>query len=689
MQPTSSPIPATDQKRAGYFPDDANVQPPCQFACPIHQDVRAYVGLSSLGRFREARGIVRETNPLPFICGTICAHPCESKCRREKADQPISIRALKRAALEQGRREPVIANAPKRSEKVAIVGAGPAGLTAAHDLSLMGFQVTVFEREKAAGGALSSAIPLYRLPRHVIEEDVDGIRTLGVRIETGVALGTDLTLDQLKKDGFRAVLLALGLPVSRSLNIPGIASENVYLALPFLRAVNSAGFRFKPGREVIVIGGGNVAMDVARSALRCGAERVKIACLEARHEMPAFPWEIEEAAEEGIEVNCSLGPRELLVHECDITGLGCKAVRAVFDSQGRFNPTFYEDRMSTISGNTVIIAIGQAADLQCLKGSPVQLSERGQVIYDRNTLATTDRGVFVSGEVAIGPATAVQAMASGRKAASSIAEFLSGNQVPADYDREPKELDKLADSTVEKIKRNPRVAVPMADLRKRVTNLEPVDLGYDAGMAVAEARRCLSCGAGAFRIPDKCIECLTCVRVCPYGVPVVTASNSVDIRLDQCQACGLCVGECPARAIGFRKSGEVDLPGQVELALNNMPAPKIVTFYCSFISRGKNGDSPAIPDNGIPVPCVSRVDVNTVLAAFEKGADGVVIASCEEGNCPYRNMPVWGEKRAKAAQGIMKELGLDQKRLEFHVVPSAQATQVASLAPAMAGRLKE
>lgn len=667
MQQLSSPT-LPGLKTQGYFPEDADVQPPCQFACPIHQDVRAYVAFNSLGRFGEAAEVIRETNSLPFICGTICAHPCESKCRREKADEPISIRALKRAGLEYGKHQVASPPLTKRLETVAVIGSGPAGLTAAHDLARMGFQVTVFERDKVAGGALYSAIPLYRLPRNVIQDDVDSIKSLGVQIKTGTSLGKDFTLEDLKKEGFRAVLLALGLPVSRTLEIPGMDNENVFLALPFLRAINSGNFRFKPGREVIVIGGGNVAMDVARSALRAGAVKVKIACLEAQHEMPAFPWEIEEALAEGVEVNCSLGPKELFIEQCDITGLGCKAVRAVFDARGKFNPTFYEDRLSSITGNTVIIAIGQAADLQCLKDSRVQLSERGQVIYDRDTLSTTDRGVYICGEVASGPATAVQAMASGRKAALSIARHLLGEQSPNPYANHLKELGNLTDATLEIIKRTPRVKIPAPEVVQRVKNLDPVDLGYSLEMAMVEARRCLSCGAGAFRVPDKCIECLTCVRVCPYGVPVVTGSNSVDIRVDQCQACGLCVGECPAKAIGFRKPGEINLEERIELTLKNLPddAPKVINFYCSFISLGQPVDSFPI-QNSISVPCVSRIDVNSILHAFEKGADGVVVASCKDKdeNCPYQNMPQWGERRARAARTILKELGLEEKVLLY------------------------
>ncbi len=686
MQQTKCQSPVPGSESHACFPNDASVQPPCQFACPIHQDVRAYVALSGLGRFKEASAIIRQTNPLPFICGTICAHPCETRCRREKVDQPVSIRALKRCSLEHGGDWPVTPVTPAGPFKVAIIGSGPAGLTAAHDLAQLGFLVTIFERDEMPGGALSSAVPRYRLPRHVLLQDVNNIRALGVEIRIGVSLGRDLGLEQLKRDGFAAILLAMGLPVSRSLNIPGVSHENVLLALPFLRAVNSGHFQFPPGREVIVIGGGNVAMDVARSAVRCGAAKVKLVCLEARHEMPAFPWEIEEAVEEGIEVNCSLGPKELLIEQCDVSGLQCRAVRAVFDSEGRFNPSFHEDRLSTITGNAVIVAIGQAPDVQCLKGSQVGVTERGQVVHDRDTLATTEEGVFLCGEMALGPATAVQAMASGRKAAGSIARRLLGDKAPDPHGNPPEELGEISGATALKVKRIGRLPVPAATPGERARNLDPVELGYSADGAVVEARRCLSCGAGAYRIPDRCVECLTCVRLCPYGAPVVTASSSVDIRVDQCQGCGLCVGECPAGAIGFRKPGEVDLRQQIRAALNGLAAgPRIVTFCCTLLLREKDIENDPRP-GWLRVPCVSRVDVNTMLFAFEQGADGVVVASCQDDSCPYRQTTQWAERRVKTARDSLKGLGVAADCLRYRSIPAGDYRQLELLADEMARR---
>ena len=263
------------------------IHPPCQAACPLHQGVRDYVFSIATGDFDRALAIIKETNPLPFICGTICAHPCEDDCRRNDVDEPVSIRGLKRFAVEYGRASVPPAGAQKDKGKVAIIGAGPSGLTAAFDLARRGCAVTVFDREPAAGGAVRHYIPLYRLPDEVIDRDIEEIAAQGVTFRFGVELGRDLTIEKLEQEGYQAILLALGLPVSRGLNIPGVEGEGIFYALPFLKQVKREGFKFEGSPTVIVIGGGNVAMDVARSAVRCGAGKVKVVCLESTEEMPA------------------------------------------------------------------------------------------------------------------------------------------------------------------------------------------------------------------------------------------------------------------------------------------------------------------------------------------------------------------------------------------------------------------
>ncbi|MCL0059687.1 FAD-dependent oxidoreductase [Dehalococcoidia bacterium] len=531
---------------------NASLIPPCQNACPIHQDVRGYIALMAQGRLEEAMAVIRETNPLPSICGTICAHPCEDKCRRSEIDKALAIRGLKRFVVENsGDRQVSGMPAETREEKVAIIGSGPAGLTAAHDLAMMGYRVTVFEREDTVGGAIRLAIPAYRLPTATIQRDIDAIAALGVEFRTGVELGKNLTLDGLKEEGYRAILLSTGLPESRSLPIPGVDLEGVLLALPFLKAARNGESLIRPGAEVIVVGGGNVAMDVARTARRFGAGAVRVVCLESREEMPASPWEIDEALEEGIEIDyCSQGPNRVVESEGKITGLECKACLRVFDEEGRFNPSFCEEDLTIVRGDVVILSIGQEANIDYLADMGVGLNHRGQLMCDRKTLATSRDGVFACGEVITGPGLAVEAMASARNAALAIAHYLEGT-VPTP-EPEPAVIGDLVDTVKAAVRQQERREVPLLDAEQRWDNFIPIELGYTEEMAVCEARRCLSCGAGAEWVRDKCAFCLNCVRVCPYEVPVITESGSIDIRVEQCQACGICYGACPGNAIAFK-----------------------------------------------------------------------------------------------------------------------------------------
>ena len=654
---------------------------PCQVVCPIHQNARGYLAAIAQGEFDQALHIIMEANPLPSICGTICAHPCEDKCRRGKVDKPLSIRALKRVAVEQGKgafEHP----RPKtrREQKVAIIGAGPAGLVAAHDLALMGFPVTIFEKADSPGGALGLYIPLYRLPRDTIKQDIKNIEALGVEIKTGKELGKDFTIDQLQQQGYKSILLSLGLPLSRSLPIPGIDHKDVLLALPFLSAVNNGKVKLDRSKVVLVIGSGNVAMDVARSAVRCGAGKVRIICLESKDEMPAFPWEIEEALEEGVEMQCcSLGPRQVTLKGNQIVGLNCKKVVSVFDSQKRFNPSYDETVISDIEGNMIILSIGQAGDTSCLNGSGVKLNQRGQLIYDPDSLATSREGVFACGEMITGPGTAVQAMATGRRAALSIAKHLSGEEIK----QEPWEpLPDLASGVIERVKKLERNNVPILPVQRRIDNVHHVEIGYSVEVARKEARRCLNCGVGAQRIEEKCIDCLTCVRVCPYEVPVVTPEGAVNIRVDQCQACGICVGECPAKAIAFSMPEVEDVLLQVERAMKGVKVAgegTVICFVCSYGAsswRKLPGLVKGIPPQVglVSVPCVAKLSMTHFIKPFELGAQAVVVAACESADCPHEKGILFAKKRVDNAKQLLSKAGLDG-RLEWVSFPSGDLSK--------------
>ncbi|MBN2373769.1 FAD-dependent oxidoreductase [bacterium] len=657
--------------KKGSLAKDRQV-PPCQAACPIHQDVRGYLSAIASGDFDKAMRVIKETNPLPFICATICAHPCEDECRRKNADDALSIRSLKRAAVDFGsmpRPSPV----PKNGEKVAIIGSGPSGLTAASDLACLGYKVTVFEKESFLGGALAQYVPLYRLPRGLIKRDIDAIHKMGVEFKQNSALGRDFTTGDLKKQGFKAILVCTGLPLSRSLLLPGFDMGNIYLALPFLWDVNFNAKRLPPGKAVIVIGGGNVAIDVARSALRAGAEKVKVACLESGEEMPAFPWEIEEAKEEGIEINCSCGPKCVKGKDGMVCAIETMAVRSVFDREGRFNPTFYEDRISIIEGDIVIIAIGQTADLSFLKGTEKPVTDMGKIICNPDTLATPCEGIFACGEVVTGPGMAVEAMANGRRAALSIHQYMKGEALQID---EPKPFGSLDECVISAIKRQSRQPMPLLKPEERVRCFDYIELGYTKEIAAQEARRCLSCGAGARRIEDKCIDCLTCVRICPYDVPIVTQppDNSVQIREDQCQACGICVVECPALAIEFNSSLFEDMDKELEEAMSQkgskIAESKIVLFYCYFGTYSIPGLTHFL-NCGLPtevkavkMPCVSKLGVSIFLKAFELGADAVFILGCTDEDCIYAKAALWYKRHMENARRILKDLGLREEQID-------------------------
>ncbi len=649
--------------------------PPCQAACPIHQEAREYLRLIAIGDFDRSLEVVKRVNPLSSVCGTICAHHCEDECRRHNVDEPLSIRGLKRAAVEYGKAH-IQAPPADENKKVAIIGSGPAGQIAAFDLALQGCKVVVFEREKDLGGAPRNFIPLYRLPDETVDKDIEDLKKMGVEFKPGVEFGTDITLDNLKNDGFKAVLVAAGLCASRGLPISGADHEDVLMALQFLRTSKRDDYRLD-GREVIVIGGGNVAMDVARSAVRCGASKVRLACLEAHEEMPAFSWEIEEAEEEGVEFHCSWGPSSIMIEGGKITGLESKECTAVFDEAGNFSPCFNEENKQTIPGDTVIFAIGQASELEAIKNAGLAVNERGNLIYDPHTLQTSVEGVFACGEVAAGPSTAVKAMAHARVAALAVQHYLEGKPFLSSMVEEEEALPELATDVAEKVKKSPRREIPMLTPEERSDNFKPIEKGYTMAMAVWESRRCLGCAAGAQRVVEKCADCLTCLRTCPYDVPVVGPEGGVMIRDHQCQACGLCLTVCPNLAIEFRTPYILEAEDQMEQAVPEAVAarngsPAVAVLSCALgayalpeFNEGFLKNKPA-NISVVKFPCISKIDTTHILKAFELGADRVIVAGCSEDevdDCPFQKTMFWAQGRVNRVKGFLKELGMEEVQL--------------------------
>ena len=469
---------------------------PCQDTCPAGVDAYGYVSLIAEGRLREAMEVVRERIPLPSVCGRICYHPCEGRCRRGDIDQSVGIGALKRFVADHdyavGEDQP-IPLPPERVAQVAIIGAGPAGLAAAYHLARRGYRSTVFEALPKPGGMLVAAIPAYRLPRDILEREIDYIRRMGVEVRTGVRVGADITLDQLRGQGYRAFFIAIGAHKSRRMGLRGEELPGIVGGLEFLREVNLGSPPRLAGR-VIVIGGGNVAMDAARSALRLGADEVCVVYRRSRAEMPAHEWEIREAEREGVQFCYLTAPVEVIAGNGRATGLLCQRMElGAADARGRRRPVAIAGSEHSQPASLIIAAVGQAVDTDWLASLGLELNDDATVTANPLTQATAMEGVFAGGDVVTGPATAVYAMDDGRRAAEAIARYLEGKPMPVAAPR-PKSLVAVGPPPEEAGEAQPQAEMPQRPLRERVGNFDEVELGLSLDDALAEARRCLRCG---------------------------------------------------------------------------------------------------------------------------------------------------------------------------------------------------
>lgn len=399
--------------------------PPCQQACPIGQDIRGYVALIAKGKFKEALDLVREVNPLPAVCGFICHHPCEEACLREDVDHPVPIRLLKRFIAEYDRKRDKTKKSParKRRERILVVGSGPAGLACANDLSLSGFRVTIFEALPVLGGMLRVGIPEFRLPREILQMEIDGIRELGVEMEIDRPYRFNGNTGTVKPSGFDAIFLSMGAHRSATLDIPGESLRNVFPGVEFLREIN-LGKKVEIGKSVAVIGGGNVAIDAARSALRLGSKRVDLYYRRTRKEMPAISEEIEEAIREGVNIHLLTAPVRMMGRNGKAIGMECIRMRlAEPDETGRRKPVPVQGSNFKVVADTIITAIGQKVDQRLLKG--LEKNRDGTIHVKPGTGETNMKGIFAGGDMVTGPGWAIDAIAAGKKAAEAIAEYLS------------------------------------------------------------------------------------------------------------------------------------------------------------------------------------------------------------------------------------------------------------------------
>ena len=480
---------------------------PCRDSCPAGVKVQGYVALTSQGKFTEALGVIRDTLPFPSICGRVCHHPCENECNRKDVDESVSTRLLHRFIADWAREngeEPPEAIQPTREEKVAIIGAGPSGLTCALRLLEKGYPTTIFEASDKAGGMIASCIPDYRSPKEMANYEIDRLLAYGIELRTNTKVGRDITLEELRKE-YKAIYIAIGAQNPARLPVEGAEAKGVLYGLPFLRDVKSGEKIEDFGQRVIVIGGGNVGIDCAKSALRVGAKEVHLVCLETRDltskdRMPAHDWEIEEAEEEGVVIHGSLGPRKILSRDGRTTGLETQVCTSVYEDDGRFAPKFSEEAGPTIEADTVIIAIGQRPDLTGFED--VEQTPRRTIKADEITLETNLPGVFSGGDIVRGPASVIEAVAHGNEAAESIDRFLNGVDLKEGRVREVQ----VAPLPERKIEEKGRVEVPKRAPQERVKDFDEIELGLSQEAAVEEANRCLNCAV--------CSECLQCVAAC-------------------------------------------------------------------------------------------------------------------------------------------------------------------------------
>ncbi len=601
---------------------------PCQIGCPIHTDAGRYVQLIAEQKYEEAYLTARSPNPFASVCGRVCAAPCEDWCRRGKIDAPVSIRALKRFVTEKYGVESVVPDTQDalfegkddpgnkwlwhlpvqvesrknivKNKKVAVIGSGPAGLSCAHDLALMGYQVTVFEATNVAGGMLRHGIPEYRLSRSLIDKEIEKIKFLGVEIRYTTPLTPSFGLKELKAEGFESVFLSVGTQKGRDLNIEGSTLDGVIKAIDYLLNVNN-GYRVNLGKKVLVIGGGFVAfdaarmalrgvpdgeggdihaaVDAARTAIRAGAQEVHIASLESFAEMPVLRTaqgheEFEEAKREGIIFHPQRGPRRFIGEHGKVRAVEFIGVKRTYDEDGRFNPQYDPTSSELFETDSVILAIGQQTDLSFIKPEDgIELTPGKLIKIDPDTLATSAPGVFAGGDVAFGPRNIIEAVANGKRAALSIDEYLRGKKPQTFYNLLIEKIPTRRFTRPEDYEQFQRQAPPSIELNRR-TGISEVEIGYTEEQARTQAERCLACHIQTIYDAEKCVMCNRCVDICPeYCLKLVPLAEleldehtkaqlvehynldpfqpaSAMLKDDEtCIRCGLCALRCPTDAM--------------------------------------------------------------------------------------------------------------------------------------------
>ena len=502
---------------------------PCKTACPAHIAVQGYIKLASQGKYMEALELIKKENPFPAVCGRICPHGCESECTRGEIDEPIAIDEIKKFIADQELDSDKRFIPERRHEygkKIGIVGAGPAGLSCAYYLAIDGYKVTVFEKEDKLGGMLTLGIPSFRLEKDIVEAEIDILKEMGVEFKTGVEVGKDITLDGLRKDGYEGFYLAIGAQGGRKLGIEGEDADGVITGVEFLRNVN-LGKDVKLPKRAIVIGGGNVAIDVARTASRTGATDVKMFCLESREEMPALVEEIEETLEEGITIGNGWGPKRIVVENGKVTGVEFKKCTSVFNSDGRFAPEYDENDTMIVETDVVLLSIGQSIEWgNLLDGSKVELNRNNTAKADGLTYQTAEKDVFVGGDAFTGPKFAINAIAAGKEAAISLHRFVQpGQSLTLGRDRREYHMFDKDNVVIEGFDNVPRQRIGHNPEAKNSFKDDRVT--FTEEQMKKETERCLGCGAAKVDA-YMCVGCGQCTTKCKFdAIQLIKTGHSV------------------------------------------------------------------------------------------------------------------------------------------------------------------
>lgn len=510
---------------------------PCITECPAHIPVQGYIKLASQGKYTEALELIKKQNPFPAICGRICPRSCESVCTRGDVDESLAIDDIKKFIAEKDLNAETRYIPKKRHDygkKIAIIGAGPSGLSCAYYLAIDGYDVTVFEKQKSLGGMLTLGIPSYRLEKDVVNAEIDIIKELGVKFKTGVEVGKDISLDELRNQGYEAFYLAIGAQGGRKLNIKGENTKGVISGVDFLLDVN-LGKKVDMSGDVVVIGGGNVAIDVARTATRSGASTVQMFCLENEEEMPALDEEVEEARSEDIVVNNSWGPKEILIENGRVVGIEFKKCISVFDENNRFNPKFDEEERKIIKADKILLSIGQSIDWgNLLEGSKAEKNKNNTIKVDPFTLQSTESDIFAGGDVATGPKFAIDAIALGKEGAISIHRYVQpGQDLILGRDRRDFRAFDKENIDLEGYDNIPRQRTEDIDGAKAKTSFNDLRTTLTEEQVQKETERCLECGV---TVVDQylCLGCGQCVTQCKFdAISLVRKYDETSVEFEK------------------------------------------------------------------------------------------------------------------------------------------------------------